>query len=75
MSRKRRKILKLARGDWGSKHMLFKTANLQVMKSLQFAYVGRKLKKRDFASCGFPHKRPASHRITIPPDVRSKKAG
>ncbi|MDP4109881.1 MAG: 50S ribosomal protein L20 [Bacillota bacterium] len=49
MTRKRRKkILKLAKGYWGSKSKLFKTANQAVMKSLKYAYVGRKLKKRDF---------------------------
>ena len=49
MSRKRRKkILKLARGYWGNKSKLFKVANQQVMKSLKYAYVGRRLKKRDF---------------------------
>ena len=49
MSRKRRnKILKLAKGYWGSKSRHFKMANQAVMKSLTYAYVGRKLKKRDF---------------------------
>lgn len=49
MTRKRRnKILKLAKGYYGSKSKLFKTANQAVMKSLKYAYVGRKLKKRDF---------------------------
>ena len=49
MTRKRRnKVLKLAKGYFGSKHKLFKTAKNQVMKSGQYAYVGRKLKKRDF---------------------------
>jgi len=49
MTRKRRKkILKLAKGYYGSKHKLFKTANQQVMKSLKYAYIGRKQKKRDF---------------------------
>ena len=49
MTRKRRnKVLKLAKGYFGSKSKLFKTANQAVMKSLQYAYVGRKLKKRDF---------------------------
>jgi large subunit ribosomal protein L20 len=49
MTRKRRKkILKLAKGYFGSKSKLFKTANQAVMKSLKYAYVGRKLKKRDF---------------------------
>ena len=48
MARKRRnKTLKLAKGYWAkSKH--FKMANEQVMKSLTYAYVGRRLKKRDF---------------------------
>jgi large subunit ribosomal protein L20 len=51
MSRKRRKkILKLAKGYWGGKSRLFRTANQAVMKSLTYAYVGRKLKKRDFRS-------------------------
>ena len=49
MTRKRRnKILKLAKGYWGAKSKHFKMANQQVMKSLQYAYVGRRLKKRDF---------------------------
>ena len=51
MTRKRRKkILKLAKGYFGAKSKLYKTANQAVMKSLQYAYVGRKLKKRDFRS-------------------------
>ena len=49
VSRKRRKrILKLAKGYYGSKHTLYKTANEQVMKSLQYAYRDRRQKKRDF---------------------------
>ena len=49
MTRKRRKkIIKLAKGYWGNKENHFKGANEQVMKSLRYAYVGRKLKKRDF---------------------------
>ena len=49
MTRKRRKkIIKLAKGYWGNKKNHFKVANEQVMKSLRYAYVGRKLKKRDF---------------------------
>ena len=48
MTRKRRnKILKLAKGYWGAKSKHFKMANEQVMKSLQYAYTGRRLKKRD----------------------------
>ena len=49
MTRKRRnKVLKLAKGYYGSKHALFKTAKQAVMKSGNYAYIGRKLKKRDF---------------------------
>ncbi len=49
MTRKRRKkVLKLAKGSWGAKSKHYKMANQQVMKSLMYAYVGRKQKKRDF---------------------------
>ena len=49
MTRKRRnKVLKLAKGYYGSKSRLFKTAKQAVMKSGQYAYIGRKQKKRDF---------------------------
>ena len=49
MTRKRRKkVLKLAKGYWGGKSRLFRTANEAVMKSLAYSYVGRKHKKRDF---------------------------
>ena len=49
MTRKRRnKILKMAKGYWGSKSKHFKMANQAVMKSGSYAYTGRKLKKRDF---------------------------
>ena len=51
MTRKRRKkVLKLAKGYYGSKSKLFKTATEAVMKSGQYAYIGRKQKKRDFRS-------------------------
>ena len=51
MTRKRhKKVLKLAKGYFGAKSKLFRTANEAVMKSLTYAYVGRKLKKRDFRS-------------------------
>ena len=49
MTRKRRKkVLKLAKGYYGSKSKLFRTAKQAVMKSGQYAYIGRKQKKRDF---------------------------
>ena len=51
MTRKRRKkVLKLAKGYFGSKHALFKTAKQAVYKSGNYAYIGRKQKKRDFRS-------------------------
>lgn len=51
MTHKRhKKTLRLAKGYFGGKSKLFKTANEAVMKSLSYAYVGRKLKKRDFRS-------------------------
>ena len=49
MTRKRRnKKLGLAKGYWGNKSRHYKMANQQLMKSGRYAYVGRKLKKRDF---------------------------
>ena len=46
--KKRRKILKLAKGYWGAKSKLYRVAREAVMKSQAYAYVGRKAKKRDF---------------------------
>ncbi len=46
--KKRRKIMKLAKGYFGSKSKLYRVARQAVMKSLSYAYVGRKAKKRDF---------------------------
>ena len=46
--KRRKKMLKLAKGFYGCKSKHFKMANEQVMKSLTYAYVGRRLKKRDF---------------------------
>jgi large subunit ribosomal protein L20 len=49
MTRKRRKkVLKLAKGYYGGKSRLFRTAKQAVMKSGQYAYIGRKQRKRDF---------------------------
>ena len=51
MTRKRRnKTLKMAKGYWGARSKHFRVANEAVMKSLTYAYVGRKQKKRDFRS-------------------------
>lgn len=46
--KKHKKILKLAKGFYGAKSKLFRPANEAVMRSLRSAYVGRKLRKRDF---------------------------
>lgn len=46
--RRRNRILKLAKGYFGSKHALYKTANEQVMHSLKYAYRDRKANKRNF---------------------------
>ena len=51
MTRKRRnKVLKAAKGYWGAKSKHFKMAKQAVMKSGNYAFIGRKLKKRDFRS-------------------------
>ena len=53
MTRKRRKrILKAARGYWGAKSKHFKMAKQAVMKSGNYAYIGRKQKKREFRQLG-----------------------
>lgn len=46
--KKRRKIMRRAKGYFGGKSKLYRVARQAVMKSMQYAYVGRKLKKRDF---------------------------
>ncbi|MCA1032001.1 50S ribosomal protein L20 [Bacillus timonensis] len=46
--KRRKKVLKLAKGFYGSKHTLYKVANQQVMKSLMYAYRDRRQKKREF---------------------------
>lgn len=46
--KKKKKSIKAAKGYYGGKHRLFKTAKQAVMKSGQYAYIGRKQKKRDF---------------------------
>ena len=49
MSHKRRKkVLKLAKGYYGARHRLFRTAEQAVMKSGRYAFIGRKQKKREF---------------------------
>jgi len=46
--RRRKRVLKLAKGYYGAKHALFRTAKQQVMKSGQYAYRDRRQRKRDF---------------------------
>ncbi|MBR6750747.1 MAG: 50S ribosomal protein L20 [Clostridia bacterium] len=46
--KKRRKIMQRAKGYFGAKSKLYRVARQAVMKSMQYAYVGRRLKKRDF---------------------------
>ena len=46
--KKRRKVLKLAKGYFGAKSKQYRTASEQVRRSLRYAYEGRKMRKRDF---------------------------
>ena len=46
--KKHKKVLKMAKGYYGAKSIRFRMAKQAVMKSVQYAFVGRKLKKRDF---------------------------
>ena len=46
--KKRRKVMKLAKGYFGAKSKQYRAASQQVMKSMAYAYVGRKLKKREY---------------------------
>ena len=46
--KKRRKVLKLAKGYYGAKSKQYRAASPQVMKSMAYAYVGRKNKKREY---------------------------
>jgi len=48
--KKRRKILKLAKGYWGGRSKRYRVAREAVMKAQMYAYIGRKQKKRDFRS-------------------------
>ena len=46
--KKRRKVFKLSKGYWGAKSKQYRAASEQVRRSLRYAYIGRKQKKRDF---------------------------
>lgn len=45
--KRRKKVLKLAKGYFGSKHLLYRTAHEQVMRSQKYSYIGRKQTKRE----------------------------
>ena len=45
---RRKKVLRLAKGYYGARHRLFRTAKEAVMKTGRYAYIGRKQKKREF---------------------------
>ncbi|HHU27622.1 TPA: 50S ribosomal protein L20 [bacterium] len=59
--RYRKKVLKLAKGYYGSKHRLFRTANEQVMRSLKYAYRDRRRIKRDFRKLWITRINAAAH--------------
>ena len=59
--KKRRKIMKLAKGYFGSKSKQYRAAKEQVARSLRYAYVGRKLRKRDFRSLWIARINAAAH--------------
>ena len=63
--KKRRAILKQAKGYRGSKSKLYRVAREAVMKSGQYAYVGRKLKKRNFRSLWIQRINAACHQNDI----------
>ncbi len=63
--KKRRSILKSAKGYRGAKSKLYRTAREQVMKSGQYAYIGRKQKKRDFRALWITRINAACHQNGI----------
>ena len=62
--KKRRKIMKLAKGYYGAKSKQYRAAKEQVMRSLRYAYIGRKLRKRDFR----PHQRSVLLQVHLRPE-------
>ena len=60
-NKNRKKVLKLAKGYYGAKSKQFRVANEAVMKSQAYAFVGRKLKKRDFRSLWITRINAAAH--------------
>ena len=60
--KKRRKVFKLAKGYFGAKSKQYRSASQQVMRSMAYAYVGRKLKKREYRSLWInPYQRRSAH--------------
>ena len=63
--KKKKKVLKSARGYWGARSKQYRVANQAVMKSGQYAYVGRRLKKRNFRSLWIQRINAACHQNDI----------
>ena len=63
--KRHKKVLKLAKGFYGQKSKVFRAANPAVMRSLRFAYIGRKLRKRDFRKSGMEINRKLLFEIAI----------
>lgn len=59
--KKRRKIMKMAKGYYGAKSKQYRVANEAVLRSMAYAYVGRKLKKRDYRSLWIVRINAAAH--------------
>ena len=59
--KKRRKILRLAKGYWGGRSKRYRVAREAVMKAQKYAYIGRKAKKRDFRSLWIARINAAAH--------------
>lgn len=63
--RRHKKILKLAKGYFGSKHLLYRTAHEQVMHSLKYSYIGRKQLKRNMRKLWIARINAAVHRYDL----------
>ena len=63
--KKRRKVLRAAKGYWGAKSKQYRAASQQVMKSMAYAYVGRKNKKREYRTLWIARINAACHQNDI----------
>ena len=73
--KRRKKVLKLAKGYWGAKSKHFKMAKQAVMKSGNYAYIGRKQRKRDFRRLWITRISAAARRVhvgTVGPEKAEK---